>query len=147
MSEDRSTITTQMLLDNLDSDWKTYQQAFLKLDEPARKLFLSTQGYASFHDLLAHILAWWEEAVLVIASILEMRELPQKEYDLDAFNEVAIEKYRSWTEADLQIQFENLRQELINLVADLPPDSLSNKRIRGWLDACLLDHYKVHRIQ
>lgn len=147
MSNEQPVITIQMVLDNLETDWKTYPKTFFSLDDAARSTFLSTQGYTSFHDLLAHILAWWEEAIMVIDSILDLREIPSKEYDLDAFNAAAIEKYKSWSEDDLLIHFENLRQQLIDLVADLPPDSLSNKRISSWLDGCLLDHYKVHRVQ
>jgi len=146
MSDQVTHLTCQELLDNLRKDWKAYPGRFNQLTPESQATFLRSQGYASFHDLLAHILAWWEEASKIVNSILDNMELPRKEYDIDAFNALALERFRTWKEADMLIHFENVRQALVTLVVDLPESGLNNSRINGWLNACLVEHFKEHDI-
>jgi len=146
MSDQVTHLTCQELLDNLRKDWKAYPGRFNQLSPESQAAFLKSQGYVSFHDLLAHILAWWEEAFKIINSILDNMELPRKEYDIDAFNAAALEHFRSWKEADMLIHFENIRQSLVTLVVDLPESGLHNPRINGWLNACLVEHFQEHDI-
>jgi hypothetical protein len=146
MSEETH-LTSRDLLDNLEKDWKDYPARFNRLSPGGQAAFLKAQGYASLHDLLGHILAWWEEALKIVNSILDMEELPRKEYDEDAFNAAAVEHFRTWTDSDLMIHYENLRQALISLVADLPEGGLENVRIHGWLKACLVEHFHTHALK
>lgn len=146
MPDDKTTITCQQLLDNLNKDWKTYPERFLKLDPDQQAIFLKEQGYDSFHDLLAHIIAWWQEAIKIIDAIMDMEEPQRKEYNIDDFNSAAIERYRNWKDADLMFHFENSREALINLVAELPENGLDNKRINNWLNACVVEHFHTHDI-
>jgi hypothetical protein len=135
MSDQETTLTCQQLLDNLNRDWKEYPGHFNQLDPDQQAAFLKEQGYASFHDLLAHILAWWEEAIKIVQSILDLEEIPRREYDIDDFNAAALDRFRTWKETDL-----------ISLVVDLPEGGLQNKRINDWLNACLVDHFHAHAI-
>jgi hypothetical protein len=146
MPDDKTTITCQQLLDNLNKDWKTYPERFLKLDPDQQANFLKEQGYDSFHDLLAHIIAWWQEAIKIIDAIMDMEEPQRKEYNIDDFNSAAIERYRNWKDTDLMFHFENSREALINLVAELPENGLNNKRINNWLNACVVEHFHTHDI-
>lgn len=146
MSDQEKHLTCQELLDNLRKDWKTFPGRFDLLSPEAQAAYLKSQGYNSFHDLLAHILAWWEEASKIVISILDNMELPKKEYDIDAFNASTLEHFRTWKEADLRIHFENIRQSLVTLVVDLPESGLDNSRINGWLNACLVEHFQEHDI-
>ena len=54
--------------------------------------------------------------------------------------------FRSWNEKDLLLHFENVREALLNLVADLPDNALENKDIRDWLYADVIEHLEDHRI-
>jgi len=144
MPDKESTLTCQQLLDNLNKDWEAYPDRFNNMDPDRQVAFLKKQGYASFHDLLAHIITWWEEALKIVDAIIDMEKLPRKEYDIDAFNAAAIEHYRNWKDADLQIHFENLRQALVSLVVDLPENGLDNHRVNNWLNACLVEHFHTH---
>lgn len=144
MSEQETPLTCQQLLDNLRKDWKAYPDRFNKLDPDRQAAFLKEQGYDSFHDLLAHILAWWEETIKIVDSILDLMEMPRKEYDIDAFNAAALEHYRGWKDDDLLVHFENLRQALVTLVVDLPESGLQNRRVNGWLNASLVEHFQEH---
>jgi hypothetical protein len=146
MSDQGSHLTRQELLDNLHVDWKTYPERFNQLTPDKQAAFLKSQGYDSFHDLLAHILAWWEEAVKIVNSILDNMELPGKEYDIDAFNATALEHFQSWNEVDLLIHFENIRRSLLTLVVELPESGLLNASINGWLKACVVEHFQDHDI-
>ncbi len=146
MSDQDTHLTCQELLDNLHIDWKTYPERFDQLSPDGQAAFLKSQGYESFHDLLAHILAWWEEAVKIINSILDNMEFPRKEYDVDTFNSAALEHFQSWKETDLLIHFENVRQSLLTLVVELPESGLLNPRINGWLKACVVEHFQEHDI-
>ena len=146
MSDQEKHLTRQELLDNLCKDWKTYPERFNQLTPDRQAAFLKSQGYESFHDLLAHILAWWEEADKIVTSILDNMELPRKEYDINAFNAAALEHFQSWQEADMLIHFENVRQSLLTLVVEIPESGLVNPRINGWLKACVVEHFKEHDI-
>ena len=146
MSDQETHLTLSEILDNLRKDWKVFPGRFKQLSPENQAAFLKSQGYDSFHDLLAHILAWWEEASKIVTSILDNMELPRKEYDIDAFNANALEHFRSWKETDMLIHFENVRESLITLVVDLPESGLHNPRINGWLKACLVEHFQEHDI-
>ena len=139
-------LDVQQILDNLKFEWKPYPEQFHALSSSKKSEFLQRQGFASFHDLLAHVLAWWEEAIKIINSILDLEELPRKEYDIDAFNTASMEHFKDWTEEDLLIHFENIRNALMTMVVEFPPEGMDNRRISGWLDACLIEHYQEHKI-
>lgn len=146
MPDNDSMITMQQVLDNLNKDWKTYPERFNAMDPDRQVTFLKKQGYDSLHDLLAHIIAWWQEAIQIVNSIIDLQELPKKEYNLDEFNSAAIERFRNWQDADLMIHYENLRQALIDLVAELPENGLNNTRINFWMNACVVEHFHTHDI-
>jgi hypothetical protein len=146
MSDSKAPLTCQELLDNLRKDWKTFPARFSQLTPENKVAYLKTQGYESFHDLLAHILAWWEEACKIVNSILDNMEMPRKEYDLDAFNAEALKHFRSWKESDLLIHFENVRNSMVTMVVDLPESGLQNSRINSWLNACIVEHFHEHDI-
>ena len=139
-------LETRQLLDNLESEWKPFPSLFQELTAKEKADYLQKQGYSSFHDLLAHITAWWQEAINIVNSILDLDEMPRKEYDIDAFNADALLHFKNWKDEDLLIHFENLRQSLVTLVVELPQAGLHNPRINSWLDACLVEHYEEHKI-
>jgi hypothetical protein len=141
----RNQIETQQLLDNLRSEWKFFPARFHDLTPSKKSDFLQQQGFDSFHDLLAHILAWWEETIKIINSILDFEELPEKDYDIDAFNAAAIEHFKDWSEEDLLLHFSNIRKALVTMVVDFPPGGLDNSRISDWLDSNLIEHYQEHK--
>jgi hypothetical protein len=137
-------VTIQQLLDALQTGWGQYAAGFERLSPAEQAAFLQRQGFSRFHDLLAHICAWWEDTLEVVTAILEVSESPQKRYDVDAFNAAAVAKYQDWKESDLLTHYENLREALLYLVAELPEDALTNQRIAGWLHASVVEHLHEH---
>jgi hypothetical protein len=130
----------------LEEGWGEYIKQFDALSPEERAAFLEKEGFASFHNLLGHVIGWWEEGLWVITGILDDPSFTWKERDTNAFNLELIEKFRSWREEDLLLHYENVREALLNLVADLPENALNNQDIRDWLYADVIEHLEEHKI-
>ena len=140
------TVSRFLAIDMLENDWATYIEDFNRLESDKREEFLSKQGFATFHDLLAHIIGWWEEGVRVISGILDSPGFTWMEPDTDKFNVELIEKFSKWSDDDLFKHYESVRSALLDLIADLPEDAFLNKDIEGWLAADVVEHYDEHPI-
>lgn len=130
----------------LEEGWGGYIKQFNRLSPEERAAFLKKEGFANFHDLLAHVIGWWEEGLWIITGILDDPSFTWKERDIDAYNLELIEKFRSWGEEDLLLHYENVREALLDLVADLPENALANEDIRYWLYEDVIEHLEDHRI-
>jgi len=130
----------------LDEGWGSYVAKFNALSPEAQTTFLQKEGFESFHDMLAHIIGWWEEGHSIIIGILDEPGFTWKERDTDAFNRELIAKYRLWSHEDLLLHYQNVRAAMQELVADLNEDALTNKDIREWLEADVIEHLEDHKI-
>jgi len=135
-----------LVIDLLENEWATYINDFDRLNEEEKKEFLSKQGFANFHDLLAHVIGWWEEGVRIIAGILDSPGFIWEPHDTDAYNLELTEKYSSWSDDDLLKHYDIVRRAMIELVIDLPEDAFFNKDIEGWLRDDVVEHYDEHPI-
>ncbi|HSL46844.1 MAG TPA: ClbS/DfsB family four-helix bundle protein [Anaerolineales bacterium] len=133
-------------LDMLQNEWATYLADFHHLDPEKQKEFLAKQGFDSFHNLLAHIVGWWEEGARIINGILHSPAFTWQDPDTDSFNAELIKKYSTWTDDDLFEHYETVRLALIDLVSRLPEDAFLNKDIEGWLADDVVKHYDDHPI-
>lgn len=139
-------ITLKQVMHVLEEGWGEYIKQFKALSLKEQKAFLEKEGFASFHDLLAHIIGWWEEGLRVITGILEDPGFTWDERDTDEFNRELLEKYASWSKEDLLLHYENVREAMLNLVAELPENALGNEDIRDWLEADVVEHLEDHKI-
>ena len=130
----------------LEEGWGEYIKQFNELSPEAQEVFLQKEGFASLHDLLAHVIGWWEEGLWIITGILDDPSFTWEERDIDAYNLELIEKFRAWSEDDLLLHYDNVREAMINLVADLPENALANEDIRYWLYEDVIEHLEDHRI-
>jgi hypothetical protein len=133
-----------MVIDMLENEWAAYIQDFECLTEEQKKEFMAQQGFASFHDLVAHIIGWWEEAARIILGITGSPAFTWESHDADAFNLELTQKYAAWTDQDLFKHYETVRLALIDLAADLPEDAFLNSDIEGWLKDDVVGHYDEH---
>jgi hypothetical protein len=140
------TLSRFLVLDMLQHDWATYVDDFHRLEPEKQQGFLSKQGFGNFHDLLAHILGWWEEGARIINGILDSPSFTWQEHDVDSFNRELTEKFSTWSDDDLFKHYEGLRLALIDLVERLPEDAFRNKDIEDWLAADVVEHYDEHPI-
>ena len=135
-----------LTLDVLQHEWSEYVEKFNKLSADKQAEFLAKQGVESFHDMLAHILGWWEEGVRIITGILETPGFTWAEHDVDRFNVMLKRKFEPWSEEDLLEYFEIIRLTLIELVSGLSDDAFLNADIEDWLAADVVEHYDEHAV-
>ena len=135
-----------LVVDMLENEWGTYIADFNRLDAEKQTEFLSKQGFQNFHDLLAHIVGWWEEGARIITGILNNPGFTWESHDTDAFNIELTEKYSTWSDDDLFKHFESVRAAMLDLTANLPDDFFLNKDIEGWLRDDVVEHYNEHLI-
>ncbi len=140
------TLSRFLVIDLLENEWATYIEEFKRLNEKKQIEFLSKQGFESFHDLVAHVVGWWEEGARIISGIIDSPAFTWESRDVDAFNHELVEKFRSWSDDDLFRHFESVRLALIELTADLPDDAFLNSDIEGWLRDDVVEHYDEHPI-
>lgn len=133
-----------LVIDMLENDWATYLEDFERLAEDKKKEFLAKQGFVSFHDLVAHVVGWWEEGARVISGMMDSPSFTWQNHDTDAFNLELTKKYSTWPDEKLFEHYESVRMALIDLTADLPEDAFLNNDIEGWLKEDIVEHYDEH---
>lgn len=139
-------ISKQRTLDYVEHEWGTYVERFYRLPEEEQKKRVHQMGFDSLHDMLAHILAWWEEGMGIILAIAEERPFERKRYDFDMFNAEAVAKYKSWNEAEFMTHFEATRQKMDSDLRPLGKVVFENRRVRAWLHAVVLHHAREHLV-
>ena len=135
-----------LTLDTLENEWSVYGDAFNRLDDEKKKEFLGKQGVENFHDMLAHVIGWWDEGERIIRGTLNDPNFKWQDHDTDAFNLELTAKYKNVSDADVQAEFESRRQDLIKLVNELPEEAFTNKDIEGWLAADVVEHFDEHAL-
>jgi hypothetical protein len=141
------TLSRFLAVDMLENEWSQYVEDFKRLDGEKQKEFLSKQGVDSFHDMLAHIIGWWEEGARIIQGILDSPGFTWVDPEVDSFNVMLKGKFASWSEADLLQHFDSVRLALIEMVTKLPEDAFRNRDIEDWLAADVVQHYDDHPIR
>ncbi|MCC6498838.1 MAG: ClbS/DfsB family four-helix bundle protein [Anaerolineales bacterium] len=139
-------ITKQRTLDYINHEWGSYVERFNRLPKAEREKRLKKIGFESFRDMLAHILAWWDEGMPIIMAIAEGREFERKKYDFDAFNAEAVEKYKSWDEDKFLAHFEKTRQKTEADIQSVNEAAFENRRVRAWADAVFIHHAREHLV-
>ena len=139
-------ITKQRTLDFLDIEWKTYIERFNRLPVEIGQKRVENQGYQQFRDMLAHILAWWEEAMPVILAVAEDRGYERRKYDYDVFNAEAVAKYKDWDEAKFLARFEEMRQKSAADLRSMNEAAWENRRVRSWVNGVFIEHAREHLV-
>ena len=135
-----------LVVDMLENDWATYIEDFNRLEPEKQKDFLSKQGFENFHNLLAHIVGWWEEGARITTGILDSPAFTWQDPETDSFNSELTQKFSAWSDDDLFKHYECVRLALIDLVTRLPEDAFLNEDIGSWLAADVVEHYDEHPI-
>ncbi len=133
-----------LVIDILENEWAEYVENFQRLDAKQQTEFLAKQGFGNLHDMLAHIIGWWEEAARITLGITDSPSFTWTDPNTDEFNLELTKKYLSWSDDDLFKHYETVRMALIDLVADLPDDAFLNRDIESWLASDVVSHYDDH---
>lgn len=139
-------ITKQRTLDYVELEWGTYVERFNRLPKEEQRKRVKELGYASFRELLAHVLAWWEEGMDIIHAIAQDRPFERKKYDFDVFNAEAVAKYKPWEAGEFMAHFEKTRQKMGADLKSMNEAVFENRRVRGWLDGMIIHHAREHLI-
>jgi hypothetical protein len=139
-------ITKERTLEFIEEEWGTYVERFRRLPAQEQEKRVKEQGYERFRDMLAHILAWWEEGMEIIRAIAADRPFERKKYDFDAFNAGAVARYRDWDEAALFDQFEKMRQTMAADLGSMNEAVFENRRVRSWLNGIVYHHAREHLV-
>ena len=139
-------ITKQRALDYMEREWGTYVERFHRLPKDEQSKRVQQMGYESLRDLLAHILAWWDEGMGIILSIAEERPFERRKYDFDVFNAEAVAKYKPWDEAEFMAHFESTRQSVTADLASMNEVVFENRRVRAWLHGIIVHHAREHLV-
>src|SRR5215207_2666894 len=125
-------ITKQRTLDYVELEWGTYVERFNRLPKDEQSRRLTEMGFESLRDMVAHILAWWEEGVGIILAIAEGRPFERRKYDFDLFNAEAVARYKSWDETEFMAHFEKTRQEMEADLRSMNEAAYENRRVQAW---------------
>lgn len=142
-----STITRGQFIDRLNNNWQPYLNRFQCLSPEAQSAFLQKQGYASFSQLLAHIIAWWQDGAQAIAQMQQNPALPLANYDVDDFNARAVSRFSAMDEASISQAFEMQRQTMLLLVSHLPDSQLAQENINTRLYYEIMAHWTEHPLE
>jgi hypothetical protein len=136
----------QRVINFLEVEWANYIPNFNRWPVEYGEERVRKQGYAQFRDMLAHIVAWWEEAMPIIIALSEEREYERKKYDYDAFNAEAVTKYKTWPENIFLAHFEKTRQKAVVDLKSIYKDSYENRRIQNWVNGVFIKHAREHLV-
>lgn len=136
----------QRVIDFVEIEWGTYIERFNRLPKLEGTKRVRKEGYNEFRDMLAHILAWWEDVMPVILAIAENREYEKKKYNFDAFNAEAVAKYKDWDEGEFLARFEKSRQKAVDDLRSMEEAAFDDKRIWGRIDGIFINHAREHLV-
>lgn len=137
-------VTKQRTLDYMEYEWGTYVERFRFLPETEQTRRVNLLGYASLRDLLAHVLAWWQEGMTIVSAIAGERTYERKKYDFDAFNAEAVARYSSWDEDVFMAYFEEIRNKTIQELKSLDETVFEHRRVKAWLNGIVIHHAREH---
>lgn len=139
-------VSRAVLLECLENEWGKIVERYAALSEANQLAYLRQQGYARFADLLAHVIAWWEEAQRAVPVMVCDPAFTSPDYDVDRFNALAVEHYQNLSEAQVIKLFEARRQEMIALVNGLSEADLARPDINRRLKMEFPGHYSEHTL-
>lgn len=123
-----------------------FLDAIAQMPAQQQEDWVRAQGYARVQDLLAHMVAWYDEAVRLVPRMLSGEKAPFGYKSVDAFNAVATERYRDHTRAQVEVEYVRARDAFDALLAGLSPEALEHERAYEWLYLTGVEHYEEHRL-
>lgn len=134
------------VIDFIEIEWKTYVERFNRLAKDDGLQRVKRQGFEQFRDMLAHVLAWWEEGMPIVLAIAENKEFERKKYDYDVFNAEAVTKYKSWNETEFLNHFEKMRLQYAQAIKNIDESVFENRRVKNWLNGIFIHHAREHLV-
>ncbi len=135
-----------LVLDMLQREWAAYLERFRELPEGEQTTFLEKQGFPRFRDVVAHIVAWWEEGLQLIDSVVQDPSYRPVDKDVDVYNAEALQAFAPLEEEDVWKKYESTRAALIEALSHLPVTVYEHKQVQDWLKSDVIEHYFEHAV-
>lgn len=139
-------ISRNQFLEILANDWGKYVERFQHLSPAKQAEFLKQQGYATLADLLAHIVAWWQDGHAMVLRMRADPALQNPNYDVDVFNAQAVARFAGPGQAKMIELFETERSGMAALVESLSDTELADERINTRLYYEIVSHSQEHAL-
>ena len=133
-----------LTLDWLNNDWAEYLEDFASLPEERKQKFLAKQGFTRFRDVVAHIIAWFDESYTAANGYAIDPNYQHPNLDVDAYNAEVVARFGALKEEDVWAAFETSRQRLVGLVNNLSDEALRNPDVQSWIVTDVIGHYFDH---
>lgn len=137
-------ISREQFLETLTSNWGSYIARFQSLSPADQDAFLKQQGYARLADLLAHVVAWWQDGRAMVAKMRADPAQQNPDYDVDDFNAQAVARFAGTEPAEMIDRYEAARKEMAALVESLSDAELADERINTRLYYEIVVHSQEH---
>lgn len=139
-------VQREQFIDRLQHQWQPFVSRFQSLAAPEQRAYLNRQGYASFKDLLAHVISWWQEGAENIAQMRQDPSLALRDYDVDTFNAQAVARFHDRLEPEVVRTYQSQCQKMLDLVRSLPDAELYHEHINTRLYYEIIMHWKEHEL-
>ncbi|MBL8095506.1 MAG: hypothetical protein JNL73_15145 [Anaerolineales bacterium] len=140
------TVTRERILETLENRWGNYLATYDELPQQLQVAFLNRQGYRRFADLLAHIIAWWRDALFAVDALLVDPDFEPPNREVDGFNAAAVAEFRDQDEHTVRQTFERTRRALVDLVTRLSPEAFQTEEIVARLNIEIVGHLTEHSL-
>jgi hypothetical protein len=137
----------EQLLNKIDKHWTVLGESYAGLGE-AQLTQPGVTGDWSVIDILAHVMAWENEALTHLPHILEGQR-PPKYSDLyggiDAFNALKVQESRALSPAEVLARVEDTHRQLLDYLLTAPEEQLATEtRFRRRIRLDTYSHYPIH---
>jgi hypothetical protein len=139
-------VTREILMQSLDKDWGSYAEQYRRLSDEEKSRFVEAQGFARFADILAHLIAWWEDGKETLGRMFGDPAFASPEYNVNDFNARAIARFSEMDEDQIIKSFESLRLDMLRLVSGLPESAFRDQRITNRLQIEIPGHFSEHKL-
>ncbi|MBN2085230.1 MAG: hypothetical protein JW748_08375 [Anaerolineales bacterium] len=138
-------VSKSAALNCLEKEWPGFIVQFESLAPEAKEKFLQRQGFENFSALLAHISAWWGEAIANIRDVVRNPDVELRTYDVDRFNREAVRAAAGKSGKEVALEFEETRKRLLRAVSEVDEALISNPEMQKQLYWMITNHYAEHQ--
>ncbi len=112
---------------------------------PTRAAHPNLLGTWSAKEILAHLIGWEEEAVMVLCAMRDGTPLPQPIADEHAFNARSVERRQEKSWEELHLEWRETHHALMAVVSSMPAAQQDDARVVNWLQGSTINHYRLHQ--
>jgi hypothetical protein len=129
------------MLDFIDQYWSVYLPTLDSIPVEEREVLAQKQGYPGSKELIAHISDWWREAIRIVKAAMAGQQPYLDDASPADFNAHIIQNTDQRTYEQIEEDFENTREEIAALIAELSDAAFATPQIYDELYAEIVTRY------